>query len=69
MEHRVSRRYENGNVDMRGQGVGEGEHPLEMTQPDSGTAIRREQSAQGHDVDAPVAAQAWIRWSAVTTSS
>jgi hypothetical protein len=54
---------------VRLQRIRECQHPLEVAQSDTWSAIGCEQCPQGHDVAAPVAAQAWMRWSATTTSS
>ena len=57
------------DVDIGAQRIGEGEHPLEMSESDATAAVCGQQRARSHRATARAAAHAWIRRSAMTTSS
>ena len=57
------------HVEVAAQRIGEREHPLEVSESDAATAVGGQQRARAHRRTARAAAHAWIRRSAMTTSS
>ena len=60
---------DNHDVEVGSQRIGEGEHPLEVSEANTAAAVGGEQRPWGHDATACAAAHACIRWRAMTTSS